>query len=58
MSPELHTSVSCANIASRPAEAVASWLDTTLDALHEKLGWGGAFVVGGPGLDGEPVHYM
>ncbi|EIW61153.1 uncharacterized protein TRAVEDRAFT_43978 [Trametes versicolor FP-101664 SS1] len=41
-----------------PAEAVAYWLDRTIDALYEQLGWGGVFIVGGPGLSGEPVHYI
>lgn len=50
--------MSLADVGRSPAEAVAYWLDRTIDALYEQLGWGGAFIVGGPGLSGEPVHYM
>ncbi|KAI0362832.1 hypothetical protein BV20DRAFT_984199, partial [Pilatotrama ljubarskyi] len=52
------TTPSAGSPAGLPAEAVATWLDRTFDALHEHLQWGGLFVVGGADCDGEPVYYI
>lgn len=46
------------DLTARPAESVANWLDITFDALYERLEWGGTMIVGGPVIDGQPVHYM